>query len=333
MTLSSIGDRARSFTMQNQTTRLKVELDRRSFEATTGRSGDIGQLLKGDFTPLSTIDASIARLGAYKTATTEAALATSAMQTVLATMDGLASQLGASLVTVASPGNPVSIDAAGTDALTSFRTAVAAINGRLGDRTLFAGVETRMPALAPAENILDAMMVAVAGSLSASEVEFALDAWFASSIGYVAEAYLGGAALGPMSIAADEAVTVDVTANDPAIRETLKGLGMAALLARGVLAADFDQRAVLAGRAGTVLIEGATSRSTVAARIGTAEARIAGASARNSAEVTALGIARTGIAAIDPYEAATELTNAETQLDTLYAITARLSRLSLASYL
>ena len=44
-------------------------------------------------------------------------------------------------------------------------------------------------------------------------------------------------------------------------------------------------------------------------------------------------IARLGIVSMDPYDAATALTEAESQLDTLYTVTARLSRLSLANYL
>jgi flagellar hook-associated protein 3 FlgL len=82
-----------------------------------------------------------------------------------------------------------------------------------------------------------------------------------------------------------------------------------------------------------VLLEAADARGALAARIGTAQERIANATTRNSAEATALQIARIGIVSADPYEAATALTEAESQLDTLYAVTARLSRLSLANYL
>ena len=58
-----------------------------------------------------------------------------------------------------------------------------------------------------------------------------------------------------------------------------------------------------------------------------------GASARNGAETSALEIARTDILAIDPYRTATELQSTETRLETLYTLTARLSRLSLSEYL
>jgi flagellar hook-associated protein 3 FlgL len=105
------------------------------------------------------------------------------------------------------------------------------------------------------------------------------------------------------------------------------------MLDRGTLAGKPAQRAELAKAAGAVLLEAADARGALAARIGTAQERVATATTRNSAEATALQIVRIGIVSADPYEAATALTEAQNQLDTLYAVTARLSRLSLANYL
>ena len=57
------------------------------------------------------------------------------------------------------------------------------------------------------------------------------------------------------------------------------------------------------------------------------------ATARNAAETTALSLARSDILSADPYETASALTQAEASLQNLYALTARLSRLSLTDYL
>mgnify|MGYP006193710875 CR=1 FL=1 len=55
--------------------------------------------------------------------------------------------------------------------------------------------------------------------------------------------------------------------------------------------------------------------------------------ARNSAEITALELARAKIVSVDPFEAATKVKEAQTQLEMIYAVTARLSSLSLMEYL
>ena len=57
------------------------------------------------------------------------------------------------------------------------------------------------------------------------------------------------------------------------------------------------------------------------------------AATRNDAEGTGLRIMHNRLASADPYEAATALTDAEARLEKLYALTARLSRLSLMDYL
>jgi flagellar hook-associated protein 3 FlgL len=120
---------------------------------------------------------------------------------------------------------------------------------------------------------------------------------------------------------------------DPAIRDTLASFAMAALLDRGMLAGNAEERARLAQRAGQELLTSEDARITLAARIGSVEAQIEAARTRNGAEETALGILRSDIGSVDPYEAATRLEAARSQLESLYLVTARVSRLSLVEFL
>ena len=333
MALSSIGDLARGFSLKNQTASMKAELDRRSLEATTGRIADVGQAVSGDFTPLAAIDASLARLGAYHGVGVEATLAADTVQSALATVSRLSVRLGSNLLSVASPGSPASVAAVSQDAVAQFRTAVATLNTTVGDRSLFSGTDTRSPALAPADDILNAVVAVAAGAADATAAEAAIGAWFSDPAGFATIGYTGGRRLDPLMIASGETVAADATADDPALRDTLKALAMAAVLDRGVLAGDADQRARLARRAGEALLESETGRTTLAARIGTAQERISDAQIRNGAETTALTMARTKIVSVDAYEAATALTSTQTELETLYAITSRLSKLTLANFL
>jgi flagellar hook-associated protein 3 FlgL len=108
---------------------------------------------------------------------------------------------------------------------------------------------------------------------------------------------------------------------------------MAALLDRGILAGNAGERARLAERAGRELLSSEDARIMLAARIGSVEAQIEAARTRNGAEETALGILRSDIGSVDPYEAATRLEAASSQLESLYLVTARVSRLSLVEFL
>jgi flagellar hook-associated protein 3 FlgL len=156
--------------------------------------------------------------------------------------------------------------------------------------------------------------------------------WFADPLGY-GTFYLGGTPLSPAPVAPGEGADISTTALDPTIRDTLAGFAMAALIDRGVLAGNPEERARLAQTAGQKLHTTEDARITLAARIGAVEAQVEAARTRNGAEATALGILRSDIGSVDPYEAATRLETVRAQLEALYLVTARISGLSLVEYI
>ena len=194
----------------------------------------------------------------------------------------------------------------------------------------------KMDALSSMANIAGYRAVIEAGSnfgrFFTGQVTAAVNGWFADPLGFGAF-YQGGGPLSPSPITAGEAADLSTTAMDPALRDTLAGFAMAALIDRGVLAADATERGRLAQQAGQQLASTADARITLQARIGTVEAQIEVARSRNSAEETSLDILRSEIGSVDPYEAGTRLETIRSQLESLYLVTARVARLSLAEYL
>jgi flagellar hook-associated protein 3 FlgL len=333
MPQDSLGDMAQSFTLRRQNLALKSLVQRMSSEMTSGQVSDPAAAVRGDFRPLIAIDASLKRIEGFRAATTEAAAFTAAMQGVLANVQEMTSDLTPALLTASNSAQSAHINGVGIDAGQKFRSTVALFNTRMGDRAVFAGVGTTGMALADANTILTALDGAVAGAATAAEVKAAVTAWFEDPAGYAALGYLGGQPLSPVPVAPGEAAEITVTAADPTIRDTLKGMALAAMLDRGVLSADVAERATLAKLAAATLMESATARSDVAARVGSAEERIAEAASRNSAEGLALRIARSDILGVDPFEATSALTDAQTKLEALYSVTARMSRFSLVDFL
>ena len=333
MGLVSLGDMAQSFMLRRQNVALKSDLQRLSLELTTGRVADIAARVSGDLVPISAIDASLARLNGYRAVTAEAGLFAGSMQTALGVVDEVASDLSRTLLAAASSSTQALIDAAGTEARSRLETAMSALNTRVGDRSLFAGTATNGPAIVPAETMMLALDAAIIGAATAQDIEVAVSAWFNAPAGFAATAYTGNVALARVNIAPGEEAALDITATDPAIRATLKGLALAALLGRGALAGQPAERQSLANRAGLSLLESQTDRTYLAARIGTAQAQIDAAASRNAAESTSLQIARADITAADPFETASKLQETQQQLEKIYAITARITRLSLMDYL
>ena len=333
MGLVSLGDMAQSFMLRRQTVALKSDLQRLSTELTTGRVADTVARVSGDLGPVSGIDASLARLKGYGAVTAEAGLFAGSMQTALGVVDDLSSALSRTLLAASSSSSQSLVDATGRDSRSRLETALSALNTRVGDRSVFGGVATNGPATAPAETIMLALDTAILGATTVQDIETAVTDWFNAPTGFAALGYAGGAALAPVNIAPGEEANLDITATDPAIRATLKGLAMAALLDRGVLAGQPAARQDLAKRAGLSLLESQSERTFLAARLGAAEAQIDAAASRNAAETSSLQIARSDITAADPFETASRLQETQQQLEKIYAITARITRLSLMDYL
>lgn len=333
MSMISLGDLAQNFMLRRQNTDLKSVLQVLTQEMTTGAAADTGRHVSGDYAPLAGIDASLSRLAGYKSTTSEAALLSGAMQTVLETVESMISSLGPQLLSASSGTTATQVNAVAGEAHQKLQTAMALYNTDLAGRTLFAGVATDGVATVDMETLLAMLETEIIGAVSGAGVASRIAAWFDAPTGYSATGYLGGGPMSPVAVAPGETADLGFTAADPGIRETLKGLAMAALLDRGALAGDAPGRADLARRAGESLINSATARANMAARVGTVQGQIEAASVRNSAETTSLQIARNGITAVDPYETASRLEATRLQLETLYTLTARISRLSLVDYL
>lgn len=332
MTRISVGDASLTSILKRQGAFLKAEVQRTSAEMVTGKRGDVGAAVRGDFSPLAGIDSSLARLSGHRAAISEAALFLQTMQNTISAFTKMAGDASSVLLKSVDFLTPAQVDSAAADARGKLGTAMAALNIHVSGRSLFSGVATDTPPLGTADDLLAAIEATLVGATTANDVDSAVRAWFAGPAGYDAF-YQGGVDLGPIPIGDGEAADMSVTALAPAFRDTLAGLAQAALLDRGLFSGQPAARAELSQKAGLALYVGEEGRALLAARVGVVEAQIESARTRNSAEETSLRIARTEIASVDPYEASTRLQEVQAQLESLYLITSRVSRLNLAEYL
>lgn len=326
------GDASLTSILSRQSASLRAGIERHTAELTTGLHRDIGAAVGGDFSALAAVEHSLARLKGHAAMTTEAALFTDAMQTALGVISDDAAELATNILRAVGPAGEASLESTAMEAGRAFTTAIAALNTRFSERALFSGVNAETAPLPGAEAILAALDGAVAGAATVADVQAAIDGWFAGPAGYDA-VYAGGAARADMPIAVGETANLAVTALAPTIKDTLRALATAAMLDRGVLAGQPEAQSQLLKAAGEDLLAGGEGRAQLMARVGTVQAQIAAAQARNGAEKSALEIARAGIVTADPYDTATMLEDLQARLESLYLVTARVSRLTLADYL
>lgn len=336
MNFVSVGDMAQMFRLQRQNVAIKTEMGRLTQELTTGKSADTGAAVKGDYTALAGLDRSLRTLESYKFVTQEAETLSGNMQSVAETLSALTDGFGSALLTAGSSASNAMIDAAANNANEKFESAVAAINSNTAGRFLFSGQATDTRPLADPSVILGALGSAISGETTISGVLDQIDMWFnapAGGGGYLDIAYQGGAPLAPFHIGEGETANLNITAADPDIRDTLKSLAIGALLSDGLFAGDTGKRALIANAAGERVITAAGSITNIGSAIGAAQGRVESVATRNGAETAALQLARNEIVAVDEYDSATALEALQTQMETLYTLTARLANLSLTDYM
>ncbi len=336
MQYSSIGDLSQSLQLRRYNAELSAELTRLSEEVTTGVTSDVGKTVGGDYRPLAGIESSLKAVETHQKIANEAAQFSSGMQSRLEHVQTQAEDISASLLSDAYTADPDTADIVARSARDAFHSTVSSLNGRdANGASYFAGTASDSDALASADVMLDELKLAVAGETTAAGVAAVVSDWFnAPGGGFETMGYLGSD--DPPSdfrLSPDQTAGVEVTATDPAIRTVLEGLALAALVAEDIPAGDNAAQREMLDASRDLLLTGSDQVVTLRADVGYFEGAVADAETRNEAEKNALELARLEIIGVDSYEAAAQLEAVQTQLETLYSVTARLSQLTLADYL
>jgi flagellar hook-associated protein 3 FlgL len=124
-----------------------------------------------------------------------------------------------------------------------------------------------------------------------------------------------------------------VRATDDALRDFLKPLAMAALASDSGLGLSAQVQMEVLSAAGVALIDGQKPFVELRASLGALEARIEESITRNASERSATSMAKLELIQADTFETASRYEEVRSQLESLYAITARSQRLSLAEFL
>ncbi|MFX0542036.1 flagellin [Roseovarius sp. S4756] len=335
MMFHAIGDLAQSISIRRQSASAESDVMRLTKELSSGKTSNVSQHLGGSFGQLADMETQLALKQAYRTAgtlaSTQAAMMQSALEIVQIQMTGLAGQAMQTGFT----GGGAALGVVSNGAQEVLGTMVSALNTTVAGRAVFAGSSVRTAPLASSAQIMDAARLAVAGSTDASAVMAALDGFFDSAGGgFETMIYLGGTDdLSPHRLGNGEEVSLAIRADDTQIRTALKNTVMAALSGDNTLALSDDERMTLMRASGTAMSVGVDELIGLRADLGTAEERIDQSMTRNAAEQSSLKIARNDLLAVDPFETASALEQAQLRLEMIYTLTARSSRLSLVNFL
>ncbi|WP_368731912.1 flagellin [Shimia sediminis] len=213
----------------------------------------------------------------------------------------------------------------------AFQDLVSSMNTSINNKSLFAGTATDRPALAPADDILTHLQAEVAGAATAQQARDAIEMWFGGA-GFESDGYLGNNASIDSQVSEGVLVSSDLNAGSSAIVDLLAETAIAAM-ATEIPGLNETQSRELLNSAGEGLMAAQDAVTGLRADLGVVQERIEAAEAKNLAQKSALEIAHSEIISSDPFETATALESTRLQLEALYTVTARLSGLSLTSFL
>ncbi len=332
--MEAFGDLARSLVMRSSQLRLRDQVDQLATELTTGTVADPARHLAGDTTLLNTLDRSLAQLNAYETATSEVQLIASSMQTALGGIQEQTEQLSQSLITADLNPSDTTLNSFSDNARQTLGNVLDKLNTSIGGRFLFSGIRSDQPAVNGIDDMMDALRTQLTGTTDLASINAALDGFFAPGGAFETVIYSGSdIGLAPVGLSQNESVSIDVRADGDALRGLLRPLALAAIAGDEVLAFDMGIKQDMLTSASLGMIDEMQSFVGLRADVGSVEARIADSATRNASERSAINLAKLELIEADPFETATRYESARSQLETLYAVTARSQRLSLVDFL
>lgn len=334
MPVTTIGDMSQHFHSVRNTGSIKSQLARLSQEMSSGLVSDVGKHLNGNTSGLTGLNHEISMLETFDVTNTETTRILDAMQQNLQGLDAKRDLTASSLLMISSDSNRNLVTSAAQTGKSAFLDAVNTLNASSGGRLLFSGTAVDQIPLADPQVILSDIVTAIGGATEKDDIISAVDNWFdAAGGGFESNGYLGNQEAHSRKLDAQLEIEIDVRADSTEIRELLKGLAYAAASSEISGALTDRTFADLTMESGIKLIEAADGITQLQARLGEKEEAVATAVAANASMLSAFEVARSDLVKADPFETAIKLQDIQTQLETHFAVTSRLSQLNLVDFL
>lgn len=330
----TLGDMAQFYSLRRYNSEANTELSNLVTELGTGEVADMSAHLSGDFTGISAIERSLDMNRSFETVLDSATVFVNGQSIALADARKYTASTGISLLDAAGSGEQTRKDAVLAESKTTFDAIVSTLNVQAGGKSLFSGAATQSAAFASANDILTAFAASLTGASTAGDVMAVADSWFGASGTYETAAYLGS--LDPLDgfkVGASETIQPTISGNDSEIRDLLKLHAIAAVVADGQVSMIEQERENLMSLVGSDMINLDNELIFAESGIGAIQERISIVQAENNSEMYGLLSNRYDLVGVDPSDTAMRLSETETRLEALYAVTARLSGLSLVGYL
>lgn len=339
----SISSSLRQTVLSTQTSLVQAQQ-----ELSTGTHADIGLTLGAQVGQDISLRSQESLLKAYTTTNNLAAASLGTTQSVLSNLQTAGQSLLNSLVGAGDQnGTSASLQ---QEAESALKGLISGLNTTEGGNYIFAGTNTAVAPITDYYAAGSSNQAAVTGAftsyfgfaptdpqaanITASQMQSFIDTQFAplfQGTNWTTDWSSASSATPSSEISPTQSIATSVSANDPAFQNLAEAYTMLAALGTSNLGSAASQTVV--SNAENLMNSGLSGLTSVQASVGTAQNEITSANNQMSVEMSVLSTQIGNLENVNPYEASTEVSNLQTQLETAYSLTSQLSQLSLVKFL
>lgn len=347
MKTSTVSSQAISSAIRYQMMRMQSDLVKAQQESVSGRVADVGLHLGVRTGQSVSMNRDVQRLNGLVDTNSLAASRLSATQDALKQMSEQAQTLLSTLT------SSVSGDASATvlqeEGAATLQALTALVNTSFDGEYIFAGINTDVKPIndfgpgSPAKAALDAAFAGHFGFAKNDPAAAGITTdQMSTFITDVVEPMFMGTGWDDWSNASDQTITSRIALNETAQTSvSANEAGIRKLALASVLSADLLQdsqigdaaRSAIASRSVEIVGEAVANLAVTQSTAGIAEQRISKASERLTAQIDLFERHVQDMEGVDPYEAATRVSDLLAQIELSYSLTARIQQLSLVNYL
>ena len=330
-----VSDLAGSWSMRRTQGEVKMQTIIASEELTTGLKDTQKIANAGDVGRVFAIDRELSGIERYGQAMAAGRVRLDATQSSLATIRTTAQEVTLGVLSLLEADSFKSTEIQAAGAVPALRSVVTMLNGEIAGHSLFSGATIDRAPLKDGDEILADIEAIMAAAPDVATAQADIDFYFDDPAGgFATSAYSGSANDAPdISLAKGDTIAMTVRADTEALRDTMKNLAIIGAVANGTFAGTRKEQKELMLAASQDALQVNDQLVKLQERVGYDQERLERASTRNQAERMRLNIARTELTGADPYEAAGRFQELEAQMEKIFAITVKMSDLSLINYM
>lgn len=330
-----IGDLAKGIAIRRQNLVIKTETFSAGQTMAAGERNSMDVAQSGESSKLSGLQRELNLLEEFGRATSQVRTKYETVQLALDQIRNETSETVLTVMTEIGQSQPALPRISAAEAEHAVRSVVSTLNRSVSGSSLFSGAATDQPAITDVNQLLSDVEMIVNNAPDALSARVAIDFYFDDAAGGFRTGIYSGSIsnTGPVEVARNETVQLDLRADSDELRDVLKSLVTIYASVNATGGPPDHEKVALLKESAEDGLSANQSLVSVQQHIGSLQEKLKLTSEKNELMGGILSTAKSDIISVDLYEMASRFQEMQVQLEAAYQVTARLSSLSISKFM